>query len=69
MSYLNDFLTQLVKSRKTYDEGVRLAKMFVENNNGSHCTNDMNETELNLRHETAICFQLYQDIDRFYYES
>lgn len=63
-------LSEIRLMRKGYLEGLELAKKFVLDNGG--VVRDVDEqgvTELHLGEVTASCFQLYLDIDLFYFET
>ncbi|GAC03349.1 hypothetical protein [Paraglaciecola chathamensis] len=60
-------LIAIRKMAKSYTAGLEMAKEFVAKNGGSIRQNGV-MTILNLYQETAICFQPYPDIDKFYFE-
>ncbi len=68
MITLDDYLMGLRKAKKTYSQGLELAKQFALNNGGEFVTTNENETVLKVFGEEAHCFQPYPDIDIFYFE-
>jgi len=66
---LSQELDRIRKISNSYKEGLHMAILWVNNNNGHIEKLDNNETKLSLHNESAICFQLYKDIDKFYYEN
>ena len=67
MSGLDAYLTELRAVGKGYLEGVTLAKDYVTRNGGT-IEEKADSTVLTLFEAQAYCFQLYSDIDKFYFE-
>ncbi|PKG68640.1 hypothetical protein [Pseudoalteromonas sp. GutCa3] len=68
MQGLIPYLSELCKCKKNYEAGLFLARDYVLTNGGK-CENLINEeTKLILGLDVATCFQLYPDIDLFYFE-
>tara|TARA_R110002167_G_scaffold353209_1_gene566399 strand:+ start:540 stop:764 length:225 start_codon:yes stop_codon:yes gene_type:complete len=64
---LDNQLFAIRKMAKSYVGGLTMAEEFVAKNGGVIRRN-ANMTTLILNQETAICFQPYPDIDKFYFE-
>jgi hypothetical protein len=69
MLRLNNFLSVTRKNTKSYIEGLHLARDYVVSEAGQVIQGDDKETILILGEETATCFQPYETIDLFYFES
>ena len=69
MHGLNGLLVELRKQKLSYKFGLSKAIEFVNNNDGKVIELPDNETKLIMGNEEATCFQLYPDIDLFYYEN
>ena len=70
MRGLDAFLSVIRKNKYTYLEGLELAKQYVEENNGVISPSCVEGgVTLTVNGDQAVCFQLYSDIDRFYFES
>ncbi|GEA09158.1 hypothetical protein KUL42_39190 [Alteromonas sp. KUL42] len=68
MSALDIYLMQLRNSRVGFVEGIEIAKNFVLSEGGEVSFTEDGEVVLFMQGENAYCFQLFPDIDRFYYE-
>lgn len=70
MQGLDNYLCAIRSAKKTYAEGLELAKKYVSDNGGTVETNkDTGVTSLSLLDEKAFCFKPYPDIDLFYFET
>ena len=70
MQGLDNYLTILREKKYSFDKGLTLAKEYVKNNQGTISSGDEEgQVVLELLNERAVCFQLYPDIDRFYFET
>jgi hypothetical protein len=69
MKGLIGFLEKLRELEIGYSQGVSKASDFVKANNGIVSELDGGQTKLSMLGEEAICFQPYDDIDLFYWES
>ncbi len=69
MRGLDGLLSELRKQKVTFQFGLSEAKKFVEHNDGKIIKLQDNSIKLVVGDEEAICFQLYKDIDLFYYEN
>lgn len=68
MEGLDAYLGELRKAKKTYDEGLTLAKQYVQDNGGQLHQLEDGVIKMILNNEEAFCFQPYSDIDLFYFE-
>lgn len=68
-STLDSYLMWLRKAKKTYSEGLELAKQFALDSGGEIITTNDDVTIIKALGEVAHCFQPYPDIDRFYFET
>lgn len=68
MKGLHAYLGVLRKAKKTYDEGLTLAKQHVQDNGGQLHELEDGVIKMILNNEEAFCFQPYSDIDLFYFE-
>ncbi|MDC9514500.1 hypothetical protein PSH47_16010 [Pseudoalteromonas sp. CST5] len=69
---LDQYLTNVQRERMTFNEGLSAAREYVEGRGGKceEKTVDGNKFYiLTLGQDEAFCFQLYPDIDRFYFET
>jgi hypothetical protein len=66
---LDSYLTNLRRQKKTYNEGMALARQFVIDRGGEVSLMSDGITILKMLGEEAHCFQPYPDIDRFYFET
>lgn len=69
MTSLDSYLMELRKSRKTFSEGVELAKQFALDKGGEFATSNDGVTIIKGLGEKAHCFRPYADIDIFYFET
>ncbi len=69
MTDLDSYLTNLRRQKKTYNEGLALARQFVIDRGGEISLVSDGITILKMLGEEAYCFQPYPDIDRFYFET
>lgn len=70
MRGLDEYLTALRTAQKTYSDGLDLAETYVLDNGGSvEKGKEEGVTVLSLLGIRAYCFQLYPDIDLFYFET
>lgn len=72
MHGLDGYLTALRNAKKTYSDGLALAKQFVCDNGGTsteRIEDGVTITTLCCCEERAECFQPYPDIDLFYFET
>ena len=69
MQGLGGYLDELRKQKLTYQTGLSMAIAFVKKNDGTVVELEDEQTKLTLGSDEAICFQLYPDIDLFYYEN
>lgn len=69
MITLDDYLMALRKAKKTYSQGLELAKQFALDHGGEFFTTNEDVTVLKVLGEEAHCFQPYPDIDIFYFET
>jgi hypothetical protein len=66
---LDSYLTNLRGQKKTYNEGLALAKQFVIDRGGEISLTSDGITTLKMQGEEAHCFLPYSDIDLFYFET
>jgi len=66
---LDSYLTRLRNEKKTYSEGLALAKQFVIDRGGEISFKPDGITTLKALGVEAHCFQPYSDIDLFYFET
>tara|TARA_R110002033_G_scaffold135713_2_gene175242 strand:+ start:12468 stop:12671 length:204 start_codon:yes stop_codon:yes gene_type:complete len=64
---LDKMLGKIGKKRLPFKAGLAVACQFVSDNGGEIFEED-ESVKLTLNGEEAHCFQLYPDIDYFYYE-
>lgn len=70
MRGLDDYLAALRTAKKTFTEGLDLAKKYVLDNGGYiEERKEDSVTVVSLWGIRAYCFKLYPDIDLFYYET
>ncbi len=69
MTDLDSYLTGLRYQKKTYSEGLVLAKQFVIDRGGEIALTSDGITTLKILGEEAHCFQPYSDVDLFYFET
>lgn len=63
------YLVALRQARKSYSEGLELAKKYVIDNGGEVAVADNDDvTVITAFGEEAHCFLPYSDIDQFYFE-
>lgn len=65
---LDAYLAELREQKLPYKEALKLAKQYVLDNEGRVIQLSDGETKLILGNDQAICFQLYEDINLFYFE-
>lgn len=70
MGGLDSYLCAIRKANLSFSVGLQKAKQFATDNNGEILPIDSNGvTTIKVLGENAHCYQLYPDIDRFYYET
>ena len=69
---LDQYLNNVQKERLTFNEGLSVAREYVVGR-GGQCEEKAVDGStfyiLTLGQDEAFCFQLYPDIDRFYFET
>jgi hypothetical protein len=68
MQGLDKTLTELRAQKKRFKEGLEIACDYVKTNGGTIQEKDEGIV-LKLNEQIAVCFQPYEDIDLFYFES
>jgi len=66
---LSQELDKIRIDSQSYSEGLKRAKDWVNQRNGRIEDIGNGETKLIVGIDEAICFQLFSDIDKFYYEN
>lgn len=70
MEGLDSYLMTLRDKKFDFKGGLALAKEYVLDNGGTISTGEEEgQVVLELFNDKAVCFQLYPDIDRFYFET
>jgi hypothetical protein len=69
---LDQYLTNVQREHLTFNEGLSVARKYVVGLSGQCEEKKVDESTLyvlTLGQDEALCFQLYPDIDRFYFET
>ncbi|MBQ4839795.1 hypothetical protein J8M00_25930 [Pseudoalteromonas luteoviolacea] len=69
MNGLDEYLSAIRSAKKTFSEGLELSIAYVLDNGGTVEKSKDGVTVLFLHGVEAFCFQLYPDIDLFYFET
>ena len=68
MRGLDAYLMALREAEFTFERGLAAAIQYIQDNDGT-VSHSKGVTRLRLGNEEAFVFQLYEDIDRFYFET